>query len=327
MSRGSRMARQWRILQQLSATPAGLTAAELAEQAACHKRTIYRDLDALQQAGFPLYQAEAADPARRWAIIGAGRRDALPFPLEMPELMALYLSRDILKILKETFIYDNLDALFQKIRAMLPAEALRFLREVEDNLYVKERPYKQYKKNLTRRMESINTAIVANRVIDITYFTMSRQQESRRRLHPYSFWYFDGSFYLIAFCTLRQEVRIFAMDRIRALSVTEETFCRPPDFSAAAFMRGSFGVFQGRTTRVKILFAPEVAGYIKEKKWHESQRLTEKRNGAVCFEADVAGIREIKFWVLGWGARARVLAPASLKREVAAEIAAMDRQY
>lgn len=327
MSRGGQLARQWRILQRLTASPQGLSAAELADDMGCHKRTVYRDLDALQQAGFPLYNPEDPEGSSRWAVFVAHRRETIPFPLELPELMALYLSRDILKILKETFIYDNLDAVFKKIQALLPAASLEFLKEVESNLYVKSRPYKQYKKNLTRQIETISTAIQETRSLDIEYFTMSRRAETRRRINPYSFWYFDGSFYLLAYCQLRGDIRVFAVDRIRALTVTDATFQRPDDFSAGVFMRDSFGVFQGRPVRVKVRFSPAVAGYIKEKKWHESQTIIENADGSINFEAEVAGIREIKFWLLGWGAEVQVLAPESLKREIQAEITAMRKLY
>jgi predicted DNA-binding transcriptional regulator YafY len=63
----------------------------------------------------------------------------------------------------------------------------------------------------------------------------------------------------------REEIRIFAFDRIQSLELTDENFERPDDFSIEEYMRPSFGVFQGEPTKVKIWFAPEAAGYVKEK--------------------------------------------------------------
>ncbi len=327
MSREKQLTRQWRLMQKLSAAREdGVTVEDLTAAMECHRRTIYRDLNALQEAGFPLYNPDTPDKKTRWAILNPDRHH-LPFPLEMTELMALYLSRDVLKILKGTFIYDNLDSLFKKIQVLLPEKALAFLKEVENNLYVKQRPAKQYQKTLTGLFTTINQAIADNRAVDMTYFTMSRGKNTRRRIDPYSLWYFDGSFYVIGYCHLRSDIRVFAVDRISDLHASSETFQRPADFSAREFMQTSFGVFQGSPIRVKVRFSPQAAGYVKEKNWHESQMLTELPDGSLDFEAKVAGTREIKLWILGWGAQARVLAPTSLKQEIREEIRAMQKQY
>jgi len=98
---------------------------------------------------------------------------------------------------------------------------------------------------------------------------------------------------------MRGEVRIFALDRIKMLHETKETFEVLEEFSLEDFMGRSFGVFKGEPVRVKIWFSPEVAGYIKEKIWHESQEIHQKDDGSIIFEAEVAGVEEIKFWVEG----------------------------
>lgn len=326
MSRGRQLTRQWRILQKLVSSPLGATIEEMVQDVDCCRRTLYRDLNALQEAGFPLYNPGASGKKNCWAMLANDRLN-LPFPLELTEVMALYLGRDVLKILKDTFIYDNLDTLFKKIQAMLPAEAMDFLKEMENTLYVRQRPYKQYKESLTSLFTAINQAIADNRVMDIEYFTMSRGENTRRRINPYSLWYFDGSFYVIGYCHLRGEIRVFAVDRIQDFQVSSEIFQRPAEFSGREFMRTSFGVFQGKPTRVRIRFFPQVAGYVKEKKWHESQVLTENPDGSVELEMEVAGTREVKLWVMGWGAQAEVLAPDSLRKEIKAEIKAMRAQY
>ena len=326
MSRGRQMTRQWRIIQRLAASPQGATIDEMAEDMECCRRTLYRDLNALQEAGFPVYNPGTSGRKNYWALL-PGRGQGLPFPLELPELMALYLGRDVLKILKDTFIYENLDSLFKKIQAILPDEAMDFLREMENTLYVRQRPAKHYRKSLSGLFGAVNQAIAECRGMDIAYFTMSRGKSTRRRVDPYSLWYFDGSFYMIGHCHLRNEVRVFAVDRVEDFQLLSETFQRPADFSGREFMRTSFGAFQGRPTRVRIRFSPQAAGYVRERQWHESQALTENSDGSVVLEMEVAGTREVRLWVMAWGAQAVVLEPESLKKDIRAEIKAMQKQY
>jgi predicted DNA-binding transcriptional regulator YafY len=188
------------------------------------------------------------------------------------------------------------------------------------------KPYKQYSsfKGIINR---VNDAAVNKKSIEIVYFTQSRKKESRRRVDPYRIWFFNGTFYLIGFCHFRKEVRIFALDRIKMLSQTDVRFEIPADFDLEDFMRPSFGVFQGEPVIVKIWFSADVAGYIREKIWHESQKIHNQKDGSIIFEAEVAGTDEIKFWVMNWGSQAEVLEPEKLREEIRAEAEAMLVHY
>jgi predicted DNA-binding transcriptional regulator YafY len=86
-------------------------------------------------------------------------------------------------------------------------------------------------------------------------------------------------------------------------------------------MKASFGIFQGQPEHVKVHFTSDAAGYIKEKVWHSSQKISEQRDGSVILEVDVAGTQEIKHWILRWGSRAQVLEPDSLREEIRSEAA------
>ena len=148
-----------------------------------------------------------------------------------------------------------------------------------------------------------------------------------RKVAPYKFWYFDGTFYLIGHCDWRDDVRIFALDRIKMLHLTEEGFEVPDEFDIDEFMRHSFGVITGEPTRVKIWFSADVAGYIKERIWHESQQIHPQSDGSALFEADVAATEEIKYWIKGWGSQALVIEPESLREEIRSESVKMLERY
>lgn len=88
---------------------------------------------------------------------------------------------------------------------------------------------------------------------------------------------------MVGFCLKRKEIRTFAFDRITILDVTDDLFKRPENFSVEEYMRTSFGVFHGEPAKVRIWFAPEAAGYIKEKIWHESQIISDQKDGSIIF--------------------------------------------
>jgi predicted DNA-binding transcriptional regulator YafY len=324
MARGDQLGRQWRIIQTLINSKLGKSAADLAEEIECHPRTVYRDLEALQVAGFPIYN-EKVEGKGLWSLLDTVKHQ-IPIPFSLTELMALYFGSDMLKVFKDTVFYDSLESLFKKIKTTLPPESIKYLKTVEQTLHLGLKPFKEYGK-FREIINRVNEAAIKKLSIEIVYYTMSRKKESRRKVDPYRIWFFSGTFYLIGFCHKRKGVRVFALDRIKMLHQTKEQFEVPEDFDFEDFVGPSFGVFQGEPVKVKVWFAPDVAGYIKEKIWHESQQIEEQDDGSVIFEAEVAGTAEIKFWIMSWGSQALVLEPESLREEIRAETESMLEKY
>jgi len=324
MARGDQLGRQWRIIQTLISSRRGKSAAELAEGLECHPRTIYRDLEALQVAGFPIY-TERVEGKNLWSLLDTVKHQ-IPIPFSLTELMALYFSSDMLKVFKDTVFYDSLESLFQKIKTTIPPESVKYLKNVEQTLHLGLKPYKKYGK-FKEIINRVNDAAINKKSIEIVYYTMSRKKESKRKVDPYKVWFFNGTFYLIGRCHVRGEVRIFALDRIKMHHQTNDTFEIPEDFSLKDFMSSSFGVFQGAPVKVRVWFSADVAGYIKEKIWHESQKIEDQGDGSIIFEAEVAGTEEIKFWVLNWGSKAEVYEPETLRDEIRVEAQAVLEKY
>ncbi len=324
MARGDQLARQWRIIQILIGSQMGRTAGELAKTLGCHVRTIYRDLEALESGGFPLY-TDKTDGKSRWHILDQARRQ-LPLPLSLTEAMALYFSRDLLKTMEGTIFHQSLSKLIDKLEATLPPQIRQYINNSLEHLHVGTKARRR-SANIQPKLELLQEAIAGRRTITMDYFTMSRRSSSLRQVEPYHLWFFDGTFYLIGYCRLRKEVRIFAVDRIRELGLNDEVFQPPENFDPDAWMMDSFGVFRGKPVKVVIEFSPKVAGYIEEQIWHPSQQIDRKDDGRLVLTVKVAGLEEIKHWLLQWGGQARVLEPESLARAIQDEAQAICRVY
>ena len=100
MARGDQLSRQWKIIQTLISSRMGKSAADLAEDLECHPRTVYRDLEALQVAGFPIY-TERVEGKNLWSLLDTVKHQ-IPIPFSLPELMALYFSSDMMKVFRRT---------------------------------------------------------------------------------------------------------------------------------------------------------------------------------------------------------------------------------
>ena len=86
MARGDQLGRQWKIIQILIISRMGKSAAELASDLECHPRTLYRDLEALQVAGFPIY-IDRVEGKNLWSLLDTLKHH-IPVPFSLTELMA-----------------------------------------------------------------------------------------------------------------------------------------------------------------------------------------------------------------------------------------------
>jgi predicted DNA-binding transcriptional regulator YafY len=309
--RGDQLARQWRILRLIESSHTGLTVAEIADHEEVSLRTAYRDLEALQDAGFPLY-CEKFEQANRWAFVDTFRF-RVPQPFSMTELMSLHLYSDLVRVFKGTPFHDSLESLFNKIRATLPPEALVYLSRIQSTFHVGIKPYKEYGR-FREILSQVNQAAVDRCCVEIIYRALKSDEETRRKVDPYKVWFFDGTMYLIGFCHLRKDLRMFVLDRIKMLRPTRDKFEPPADFNLDEFMRNSFKVMrEDELNTVRIRISPAWARYVGEKIWHESQRAVKLSDGGLELTFQVAGLEEISRWVLSLGPEAYVVEPDELR--------------
>ena len=104
--------------------------------------------------------------------------------------------------------------------------------------------------------------------------------------------YYHGGLYLYARAHEYDEVRTFAVERIEKIEVLDQTFEIPADFNVSEYARGAFGIAGGKPEAVELVFDAEMAGYIRERVWHESQELEDGPDGSVVLRMSVApGVR------------------------------------
>jgi predicted DNA-binding transcriptional regulator YafY len=115
-------------------------------------------------------------------------------------------------------------------------------------------------------------------------------------------------------------VRTFAVERVENIEALEAGFEVPADFNVSEYARGAFGIAGGKPVAVEVVFDAEMAGYIRERTWHESQVVEEGPKGSVVLKLEVAPGWELRSWIKGFLPHVRVVQPASLRDEIAADL-------
>ncbi|HEY1583118.1 MAG TPA: WYL domain-containing protein, partial [Chthoniobacterales bacterium] len=114
------------------------------------------------------------------------------------------------------------------------------------------------------------------------------------------------------------QLRTFALPRIREPRRTGTRFRRPANFSIGKFLDSSFGIFEGNgRTTVRIRFRPFAAQLVRERVWHHSQKIKERRDGGLELQLQLGSLAEVERWILSWGDEAEVLEPAKLRQRLA----------
>jgi proteasome accessory factor B len=123
-------------------------------------------------------------------------------------------------------------------------------------------------------------------------------------------------------------MRTFKVERILSASLTPDTFTPDGARTVALDMLRAWDVIADEApVDVVIRFSTAVARRAAETQWHPSQQLDKQPDGSLIWRGRVAGLREIRIWILGWGADAEVLEPAELRASMTEEAARLARLY
>lgn len=164
-----------------------------------------------------------------------------------------------------------------------------------------------------KHWEALARAVRERRVVRMTYHSMYKGKVREQTVEPYLLRCFRGDWYLIARDPESGYVPMYSLARIKALKALDKTFDPPADFDPETYFGGTFGVsHKAERHEVRIRFAPEVARYIEERKWHPSQHLTGEKDGSVILTMTVGDLEEVGRWLLTWGPAGTALAPPAL---------------
>jgi predicted DNA-binding transcriptional regulator YafY len=321
--RNAEVIRQWTILRELEASRR-LTIDDMAARTGVTTRTIRRDLEALQSAGFPLYD-EVHEGRKYWMLEQKAfkRLDATGFTFA--ELSALYFSRTLVECLAATPFRRDVTSAFDRLAAALTPGMRQFLDRLPLVIQTKAEPGAHAATASRADVGRLLDATLQHRRASMRYHSLSSDREKTYLVEPSRVVFAHGALYLVAFVPEYGQTRTFAVDRIQSLSITEELF-EPEEVDEPAFPH-SLGVHHGPPERIEIAVAPALARYVRERVWHPSQEVRARPDGGIDLILHVSNDVALRSWILGMGSQARVIAPADLAAEIAAELENARAQY
>jgi proteasome accessory factor B len=312
----SKAARLRRIEHLLYNASGGMRVADVADHCGVDRRTIYRDLESLHDMGVPVWEDQGRYGIERDAYLSTVR-------LNLNEAVALFFAARLLSHHSDEHNPHVVSAL-SKLAAGVPDAAISSnIARLAD--LIRSRPLRA---DYVRVLEQITRAWADRRRLEIQYRAASGDV-TRRVICPYVLEVSrsEPASYVIAHDDLRGALRTFKLERVVSAEILDSVYAIPHEFDAYAQFAHAWGVIDDTAVEVRLRFSPAVAQRVKESLWHHSQRTHDTPDGGCELFVLVGGTREIRSWVLGWGADVEVLAPAALRDDVAAHARRMAETY
>jgi len=308
------------ILYAKGSTEQGVPVSEIARLTNMNVRTVYRDLRALEEElAVPIYQAGRGR-------YGIERKFFLPpLHLSVPEAIVLFLAARLIARWSDEADQVVIST-FTKIASELPQPIARHV--TATMLAVGAQGANE---RFTAIFNNVARGWAEGRVVDIVY-EGTNGETRKTRVQPYALEpYAEGrSIYLIAFDESVGALRTFKVERIRQAILTLDPYEIPESFDPDQFFAHSWGIWSADGTAVvdvRLRFDKAVARRVRETVWHRSQVLTDLPDGRLEMTVRVAGIVEIRPWILSWGDQVEVLEPADLRDAVSAAVRGAAARY
>jgi len=308
------------ILYSRGSGDAGVPVTEIARLTGMTTRTVYRDIRALEEElAVPVFQAGRG----RYGI--EHKFFLPPLRLSVPEAIVLFLASRLIARWSDQYDAAVVSA-FTKLADALPQPIARHV--AATMLAVGEHDPNE---PFSRAFATVARGWAEGRVLELTYDPGTGQQK-KTRVQAY-FLEPDAalrSVYLIGFDEPADAMRTYKVERIRTASLTQDRYEIPDDFDPDRWLAHSWGIWSSDTTptaRVRLRFDSSVAHRVREAVWHRSQELVELEDGSVELAVTVAGIIEIRPWILSWGDAVEVLEPPELRENVAEAVRAAAERY
>ncbi len=290
-------------------------AEDLAQTFETSKRTIYRDIEALCEAGVPIVSI----PGRGYSLMEGYFLPPLSFTTDEATML----------LLGSEFMAQNFDAQYRtaahaahrKITSVLP-------HQLRDDVAYLQKSIRfitpEHHSNEVMMLQQLRRAIIERVTVRFQYEKRHSQDgqsaQTTREADPYSLVHVSGTWHLTGYCHMRKDIRNFRLDRMDTLEVLPHAFTRPTNFVMAEHQG------RQRDITVRVLFDHEVIRWVHESRYYYIVAEEETPAGLLV-TLQVRQESEIVQWLLGWGQRVRVLEPESLCKRLAQEAQGIVEQY
>lgn len=284
-------------------------AQELADYFQISIRTVYRDINALCEAGVPI----ASEAGYGYSLVHGYQLPPIMFTED--EAASLMLgSYFVEQTSGDVHWKKNTDSARAKIISVLPDDKKDYLLRLKDFTAVFTSPNVNKTPELTDyTISKLHKAIVHRFLLNIQYSAYSTKETTERQIEPLAMVFYGGIWHLIAYCRLRNDYRDFRIDRIHSFSIEESKYAPRPDFILNDFLKTTFRVDNPHI--VTVLFDKSASRYVSQR--HHYGFIEEKvLDNAIEMTFLVGSMEWFARWLVSYGNSILHCEPPELRANV-----------
>jgi predicted DNA-binding transcriptional regulator YafY len=286
------------------------TVRQLARQLNVSRRTVFRDVRTLENAGVPI----ARRPGRGYAIDEG--YSSTPLRLGVAESLGLMLMAKVARGMPDQPVLQAAIEAVDRLMDDLPEATRCVYADLLSRVSIATGRV-SFSADDERHYHTLQYAIGERKICRAVYDAGPAGGRCTLHIHPLHLHFWRRSWYVLAFCEANGKVRPLKLSRFTELEATDRDFA-PRPFNIDSHLDDAWGVIpEGRKYDVAIDFSPLVARNVADIAWHRTQETTFREDGSCQMRFHVNGLNEIKWWVLGYGDQAIVRKPAELRQAIA----------
>jgi predicted DNA-binding transcriptional regulator YafY len=297
---------------------------KLADELEVSTKTVQRDIDFMRyRLGLPIEYDQLhfgfyySEPVSSFPNVD----------ISQGELIALYVGQKALAQYKGTAFEAPLSTAFRKIADGLQDRISFSWSELDSAISFRSAGRTVADLGI---FEALSQTIFKTVEVRFDYKKAGSRAYEERIVQPYHLGCVENLWYLFGLDLMRDQLRTFALPRIRNVRVSKAKFRRPIDFSIGKFLEQSFGVYARPTKaklNVRVRLDPFAVQLVEERRWHASQKIKHLVGGGAELSLTLGNLEEVERWILSWGNHVEVLAPAELRDRIQKTVAALAKTY
>ncbi len=176
---------------------------------------------------------------------------------------------------------------------------------------------------------SVFQSLRQKRSLEFDYRAISSQEYKHRQIDPYHVVCTKGNWYTIAKAKPGNDIRVYALSRMKNTKTTSESFVVPADFNLSDHIDPAFGIWTttDAPVQIELLFDSSVNTLILERQWHATQKIEQYKDGSVKLTFTTNQFQEAFQWIMSFGGSVKVLNPPELADKICTELKKMLQLY
>ncbi len=278
-----------------------VSAGKLADRFGVSVRTIQRDMAAIDLAGIPVISVQG--PSGGYGIMEGYKLDK-----RLVSADDLFFIITALRGIGASLEDRRIDEAIEKMRGLVPAAAINGIKDREEKLHI---DFSMLGGGPDQRQvfKTVQAAVEAGRLLKLVY-TNTRLERETRVVEPMTLVFQWRSWYLYAYCRLREGYRLFRISRIREPEILIERF-RRRDHSFEAFSQGNTTEWLGKLVDLTLKFAAEMAPLVEE--FYNREALERTADGCLIAKTRMPEDGWMYGYILSYGAFVEVLDPPHIR--------------